>query len=259
MTNSRSVVQACATTGTHYVDINGETPFVKDMIISFDFLATKTGSILVPSAAFDSIPSDLIAYLSARKMSEILSKKSLQATGSDSIGVSESHTMITFVGAGISGGTLNSSFTMFETVPRRVLRELASPDSLSPLKATRTVPRRLTYTFPPYVLSRLPKFKNAIGYLMPLSMHNTSIVQRTRGLFELSRHETFAEDDFEDIKPAYAPDFVYVESFSAGNRFSAVLLALSFVVSMTVLAVVPPLRWLVRKLITQPGDGPKDE
>ena len=70
----RAIVEACAGTGVNYVDICGESTFVKDIIISFDYLAGKTGAILVPSGAFDSVPSDLLAYLSARTMGEELSK-----------------------------------------------------------------------------------------------------------------------------------------------------------------------------------------
>ncbi|PAV22974.1 saccharopine dehydrogenase [Pyrrhoderma noxium] len=109
----RTIVEACASTGVHYVDICGETPFVKEIIISFDYLAAKTGAILVPSGAFDSVPSDLLAYLSARTMGEELSKLlgDGDANGNDEekrlrevVGVRDSHTVFTLRTAGASGG-----------------------------------------------------------------------------------------------------------------------------------------------------------
>ena len=261
----RAIVEACAGTGVNYVDICGESTFVKDIIISFDYLAAKTGAILVPSGAFDSVPSDLLAYLSARTMGEELSKLLGDGDGGDEdkkleeVGVRDSHTMISFKGAGASGGTLNSMLTQISNFPRHVLLELERPDCLSPMEVVRTAPSRLVHTFPSFVTSRIPNLKNVVGYNLPLTPFNITIVQRTRGLFGLARYKRSTGNDDEYIKPAYAPDFLYTESFTASNRVSAFFLSVTFAVGLAALLYIPPLRWITRKLVTQPGDGPKDE
>ena len=43
------LVSACVASGTDYVDINGEVPWVREMIHSFDAAAMENGTILVPN------------------------------------------------------------------------------------------------------------------------------------------------------------------------------------------------------------------
>ena len=51
-----SVVEFCAKFGTHYVDITGETTWVKTMMNQWQSTAQQTGAILVPFCGHDSIP-----------------------------------------------------------------------------------------------------------------------------------------------------------------------------------------------------------
>ena len=43
------LLAACAAAGTDYVDINGEVPWVQDMVAEFDAAAAASGTILVPN------------------------------------------------------------------------------------------------------------------------------------------------------------------------------------------------------------------
>ena len=58
---SRSVVDACVKLGgCDYVDINGETPFVRQLLDEgYHTLAAAKGVFIVPNCGFDSVPSDL--------------------------------------------------------------------------------------------------------------------------------------------------------------------------------------------------------
>ena len=56
------LVQACAEEGTHYVDLAGETPWMREMIDAHHETAQKTGAKIVHSCGFDSIPSDMGTY-----------------------------------------------------------------------------------------------------------------------------------------------------------------------------------------------------
>lgn len=60
--------RACVRHGVHYVDLTGEPPWVRDIIYEFDYAATRTGAIIVPSCGMDSIPSDYSIYLSYKHL-----------------------------------------------------------------------------------------------------------------------------------------------------------------------------------------------
>lgn len=57
------VVEAAVRGGAHYVDITGETPWVKEMIAAHHEAAAAKGLRIVPCCGFDSIPFDLGALL----------------------------------------------------------------------------------------------------------------------------------------------------------------------------------------------------
>jgi len=54
-----NILKACATSGTDYVDLCGEAEWMHRMIAEFSAEAKKTGSRIVFSCGFDSIPFDL--------------------------------------------------------------------------------------------------------------------------------------------------------------------------------------------------------
>ena len=59
------VVDACVRLGTDYVDITGETFWVQELVTRYHDLATANGVRIVPCCGFDSVPSDLAAFLLA--------------------------------------------------------------------------------------------------------------------------------------------------------------------------------------------------
>jgi short subunit dehydrogenase-like uncharacterized protein len=64
------LVAACAAAGTDYVDLTGEPEFVDRMWIENHAEAERTGARLVHCCGFDSIPHDLGAYFTVRKLPE---------------------------------------------------------------------------------------------------------------------------------------------------------------------------------------------
>jgi len=62
------VVEACVQHGTHYVDISGEPPWTRSIIDRFHDLAVERRTAIVPSCGFDSVPSDLGAWLVVRHL-----------------------------------------------------------------------------------------------------------------------------------------------------------------------------------------------
>jgi len=60
------LVAACVAAQTHYADITGETPWVKTLIDRHHERAAAAGTRIVPCCGFDSVPSDIGAYVCAR-------------------------------------------------------------------------------------------------------------------------------------------------------------------------------------------------
>ncbi|HEY9843525.1 MAG TPA: saccharopine dehydrogenase NADP-binding domain-containing protein, partial [Candidatus Obscuribacterales bacterium] len=57
------LVRACVENGTDYVDITGETPWIRHLIDSYHSRAERKGVRIVNCCGVDSIPSDLTTYL----------------------------------------------------------------------------------------------------------------------------------------------------------------------------------------------------
>jgi short subunit dehydrogenase-like uncharacterized protein len=57
------VVAACTAHGTDYVDLAGETPWMKEMIEAHDQPAVESGARIVFACGFDAVPSDLGVFV----------------------------------------------------------------------------------------------------------------------------------------------------------------------------------------------------
>lgn len=60
--SGENILAACAQLGTHYLDITGESLWVRRMMDKYAAQAVKSGAILIPFSGFDSVPSDLGAW-----------------------------------------------------------------------------------------------------------------------------------------------------------------------------------------------------
>ena len=97
-----AIVDACVRFKTHYVDITGETTWVKGLIDRYHNRAAADGTRIIPFCGFDSVPSDLGAYLIVRHMQrEFVSCKEVKAYFQ--------------VSGGVNGGTLATMFNLYDT------------------------------------------------------------------------------------------------------------------------------------------------
>lgn len=62
------LVDACVRFGTHYVDITGETTWVRSLIDRYHTRAAAEGTRIIPFCGFDSVPSDLGAACVANQL-----------------------------------------------------------------------------------------------------------------------------------------------------------------------------------------------
>ncbi|GLB37942.1 putative saccharopine dehydrogenase NADP binding domain [Lyophyllum shimeji] len=239
------VVKACALNGVHYVDLSGEHPWLREIIYKFDYVAMKSRAVIVPSCGYDSIPSDLSAYVSNR---------TLKAYGDYDVDTSiTAHK----VRGGISGGTLNTIMTVLEEVPRHKLRDSSADYALSPVGGRGMPKFRFLYNL------SIPGEPSVPGAFFGMQPTNRKLVQRTYGLLEMQARSVDAAGSQEAAQAArrarYGPTFVYDEFLAVPSRLSAVLVSTAFAVGFGMLALVAPIRWLVKKLMPPPGSGPSEE
>ncbi len=90
------LVTACVRRRTHYCDITGETPWIRNLIDRHHANAAANGTRIVPTCGFDSIPSDFGAWLTAKHIREDLHSKCVSMAAYFKLG------------GGINGGTLAS-------------------------------------------------------------------------------------------------------------------------------------------------------
>jgi len=109
------VVDACVRFGTHYVDITGETVWARDLIARYHERASADGTRIIPFCGFDSVPSDLGAFLVARHMQE-----------AHGVPCSEVRAYYQMAG-GLNGGTVATAMNMIKTGHVDRNRDVAAP------------------------------------------------------------------------------------------------------------------------------------
>ena len=228
--HGRELIGACARAGTHYCDITGEIPFVRDAIDRHQDAAVASGARLVPCAGFDSIPSDLGVLL----LHDALAKK-----GS---ALARAHLYVMSMGGGLGGGTAASALSLMEEASRNPkLRDLlANPYSLDP-KDGAGGPEGPDGTKAHYD-------PDLGAWTAPFIMGpvNTRVVRRTNAL----------------LGYPYGKDFRYEEAIRVGKglkgRVRAIALAGGAALAQAALKS-GTLRRLAGAALPRPGEGPTDE
>jgi len=222
------VVDACVRHGTHYVDITGETPWVRSLIDRYDARAAAGGTRIVPCCGFDSVPSDLGALLAARHVRETSGR-----------GCGPVKAFFAMAG-GLNGGTLASLMAISEDPA--LLQQVRDPFLLSPSRPSTRSPLDADPVVPHFD-------RDARAWIAPFFMSpiNTRVVRRSSALFAAWNEP-------------YGEHFAYQEYLRFGGRFGlpqalAVAAASALVTSALARATV---RRAVRPLLPKPGTGPSE-
>ncbi len=112
-----ALVDACVRFKTHYVDITGETPWIRTLIDRYHAQAAADGTRIIPCCGFDSVPSDLGAYLVARYLQRALNVPCQQVNAYFQMA------------GGLNGGTLASASNLHDSTDAATL---ADPFLLNP-------------------------------------------------------------------------------------------------------------------------------
>ena len=223
------VVDACVRLRAHYVDITGETPWIRTLIDRYHGRASAEGTRIVPSCGFDSVPSDLGAYLVARH---------LQRSGGDCEGVKAFYSMM----GGFNGGTLASLMLISENPAQ--LKMLRDPFLLSPaagrpsaIDAGSRDPQSPHYDM------------DAKTWVAPFFMGpiNTRVVRRSGALFA-------------EWNEPYGERFAYQEYMRFGEPFAfAQALAVSAGSTLMTSALeFAAVRRAIEPILPKPGTGPSE-
>lgn len=218
------LVAACVQHGTHYVDITGETPWVRDMIARHHAAAERSGARIIPFCGFDSIPSEL----SARVAVETMWARHGEACTSVKSAFS--------VRGGFNGGTLASLFNIMATGQGDAV---ANPFLLNP---PGTAPANAAAHADPKGPRHDADFGAWLGpfFMAPI---NTRVVRRSAALLD------------------YGPDFSYQEYLRLGRGAMAAVAAttLSAAAASSQAALrLGPVRALAQRLAPPPGAGPSE-
>ncbi|MDB4990269.1 MAG: saccharopine dehydrogenase [Myxococcaceae bacterium] len=210
------LLRACAESGTHYVDLTGEPPFVALTRERYHAIAKANGAKLINACGFDSIPHDLGAYFTLHKL-----RARLPDSERDSAAITIEG--IVRASGAFSGGTWHSALETMSTLRsgNRALTKTPSTDG-----------RRVGAT--PSAIS----FRSELAlWTVPMPTIDPWIVRESARAL-----------------PEYGPNFRYGHFLGLKHWYQVAGL-LAGVGSVFALAQFGPTRSLLEKL-KLPGDGP---
>ncbi|HWC21125.1 MAG TPA: saccharopine dehydrogenase NADP-binding domain-containing protein [Flexivirga sp.] len=225
------LVEACATAGTDYVDLTGEVLFVRESIDRFQELANGTGARIVHSCGFDSVPSDLGAF--------VLSEK-VHADGAGDLGDT---TLYMAMKGGVSGGTVASAMIQLDEVRADKDKRKVALDkfALSPDRAAEP-----SGEWRDSASVRYAEEIDAWTGPFVMATFNTRIVRRSNAL---QGH-------------GYGRSFRYREVQRTGRGIRGRLMAYAMAGGLGLgfgAMSVPLLRPVVDRVLPSPGDGPDEK
>ncbi len=223
------LVKLCAEAGTHYVDLTGEVPWMREMIDAHHVTAEQSGAKIVHSCGFDSIPSDMGVYYTQQ-----------QAKAKFGSYLKNIRFSLTKAKGGISGGTFASMINIIKQAvkDKRVRKILFNPYSLNPDPS---------FKGPDKPDQQAVAYSKELGkWTAPFMMAgiNTRIVRRSNALM-----------GFE-----YGKDFSYTETMPTGAGASGYLAAKtisSAVKSIAFMSITAVGRSVLGLLLPSQGEGPK--
>ena len=225
-----ALVAACVAHRTHYVDITGETPWVRELIDRHHAQAVRDGTRIIPCCGFDSVPSDLGAWLVAEAV--------WQQHHEPCVSVKACHSMR----GGLNGGTLASAMNMMESGQDKRVADLFLRNPPG------SAPRNGAEHADPVAPHRDADFEAWLGPFM-MGPINTRVVRRTAALMK-------ARGD-----AAYGPHFSYQEylRFGRGPLAAAAAAGVSMGMGMGQAAMrLKGGRALARAVSVAPGQGPSE-
>ena len=213
---------ACVKNGCHYVDITGESFWIKDMIEKHHKEASNKGVRIINACGFDSAPSDLGVFYSVNQVAG--SVKSVQCF---QVWKGEA-----------SGGTME---TMFSSMDAKLAKGGLGKFSLNPKNSISENQKKKTSD--KITVQKIPHLGGWTGPFV-MALPNTRVVRRSAALSRFTGKY-------------YGDDFVYSEGAYYSKKGAA--RKVTFMTLALGLIIVSPLRKLLRGFFRKPGEGPSQE
>ena len=213
---------ACVKSGCHYVDITGESFWIKDMIEKHHKEASNKGVRIINACGFDSAPSDLgVFYAVNQVVGSVKSVQCFQAWKGEA-----------------SGGTME---TMFSSMDAKLAKGGLGKFSLNPKNSISENQKKKTSD-----KIKVQKIPHLGGWTGPfvMALPNTRVVRRSAALSRFTGKY-------------YGDDFVYSEGAYYSKKGAA--RKVTFMTLALGLIIVSPLRKLLRGFFRKPGEGPSQE
>lgn len=223
-----AVVRSCATRGVDYVDITGETPWVRRLIDRYQRRAVASGAKIVPFCGFDSVPSDLGAHLLVEHFrSQGKSTRSVRA--------------FQRAQGGVNGGTIASMTNMLASADRNLFDDplLLNPDEYRSSDEALANRDPVAPVFDPDLRRWVAPF-----FMGPI---NTRVVRRSHALSS-------------QWQRPYGDGFQYQEYWDLGQTMGyggAAMAALGMGFFQNLLRV-PGVGRVIEAIAPSPGDGPSE-
>ena len=213
---------ACVKNGCHYVDITGESFWIKDMIEKHHTKAGEKGLRIINACGFDSAPSDLgVFYAINQVVGNVKSVQCFQAWKGEA-----------------SGGTME---TMFSSMDAKLAKGGLGKFSLNPKNSISENQKKNTSD-----KIKVQKIPHLGGWTGPfvMALPNTRVVRRSAALSRFTGKY-------------YGDDFVYSEGAYYSKKSAA--RKVSFMTVALGLIILSPFRKLLRGFFRKPGEGPSQK
>ena len=213
---------ACVKNGCHYVDITGESFWIKDMIEKHHKEASNRGVRIINACGFDSAPSDLGVFYAVNQVAgSVKSVQCFQAWKGEA-----------------SGGTME---TMFSSMDAKLAKGGLGKFSLNPKNSISENQKKKTSD--KITVQKIPHLGGWTGPFV-MALPNTRVVRRSAALSKFTGKY-------------YGDDFVYSEGAYYSKKGAA--RKVTFMTLALGLIIVSPLRKLLRGFFRKPGEGPSQE
>ena len=213
---------ACVKNGCHYVDITGESFWIKDMIEKHHKEASNKGVRIINACGFDSAPSDLGVFYAVNQVAgSVKSVQCFQAWKGEA-----------------SGGTME---TMFSSMDAKLAKGGLGKFSLNPKNSISENQKKKTSD--KITVQKIPHLGGWTGPFV-MALPNTRVVRRSAALSKFTGKY-------------YGDDFVYSEGAYYSKKGAA--RKVTFMTLALGLIIVSPLRKLLRGFFRKPGEGPSQE
>ncbi|KAA8648146.1 uncharacterized protein ATNIH1004_004029 [Aspergillus tanneri] len=194
-------------------------------------LAQRTKLIInciIPSVGFESVPADILSWILVKRVREEFSCHTREIT----CAIDE------LKSSGASGGTLSTILSIFDSLSISDMFKSIHPFAIA-ASAPKSIPSE------PFINTLLGvRSVRDMGVLTtaPITIADRLIVHRSSTL----------------MPEFYGPQFYFREFIRVRNVFIGVALHIAFVIGLLLLTL-PPVRFLLRRIIYTPGSGPRRE